>query len=205
MDVWVSFSPQFWSGHKSTILLFIVSIIIGFSMEGPLTVIEIHNINDKKLSLKNCLIISLRRPLKFISVCVLVGVLSYVAMFALIIPGIILLIVWSIAIPSFVNERCTVIESLRRSFYLTGDLKAKIFAIILVVAAGYALLYSVAAFAMISYGNLLVIHNVHIFSIMLSAIVVTFGNLLWASVFASLYAELISLEADESRLETIMA
>ena len=64
-----------------------------------------------------------------IGVSLLVGMASGVAFFAFIVPGVLLLIMWSLAVPSKVLEHRSVTDSMSRSMELTKGSRGRIFVI----------------------------------------------------------------------------
>jgi len=68
-----------------------------------------------------------------IGVSLLVGMASGVAFFAFIVPGVLLLIMWSLAVPSKVLEHRSVTDSMSRSMELTKGSRGRIFVIGLLI------------------------------------------------------------------------
>ena len=68
-----------------------------------------------------------------IGVSLLVGMASGVAFFAFIVPGVLLLIMWSLAVPSRVLEHRSVTDSMSRSMELTKGSRGRIFVIGLLI------------------------------------------------------------------------
>jgi len=63
----------------------------------------------------------------------LVGFVAFMALFALIVPGILLFIMWSLAVPAMVLENKGVLDSMSRSSDLTQGSRGRIFVILFVI------------------------------------------------------------------------
>ncbi|HLL30763.1 MAG TPA: hypothetical protein VK403_07190, partial [Allosphingosinicella sp.] len=86
----------------------------------------------------------------------LLSVIALVLGFALlIVPGVILYVMWSVAAPALVEERLGPVEALGRSRYLTSGVRWKIFGFTLVMLVLYWLFTAVVGLiSLMSYGGL---------------------------------------------------
>ena len=123
-------------GTLATTLLALVIQVIG---TGMLTVVITRAVLGQDIGWRETWARS--RPLIFplLGVILLTGVLSSLALFPLIVPGIFLYVSWALAVPALMVERCGVIESMRRSWRLVRGSRWRVFGIILLaqIIAGF--------------------------------------------------------------------
>ena len=81
---------------------------------------------------------------RLIGLSIVVGIGSTLGMLLLIVPGIILYLMWSVAIPVAVQEGLGIGDSLRRSRELTSGVRWRIFGLYVVLGIGIALLMMLA-------------------------------------------------------------
>jgi hypothetical protein len=137
----------------------------------------------------------------------LLGLLSalgfLLGLILLVVPGIILYVMWSVAAPALVEERLGPIKAFRRSHYLTRGARWKIFALMLVLVVIYWLfttvtqMLSMMAFAP---GSMEVdamggtgmdpIRNLMVGVLMVSVVSGTITSAVWGVIMSSLYVEL---------------
>jgi uncharacterized membrane protein len=114
----------------------------------------------------------------------------------LIVPGIILYVMWSVAAPALVEEQLGPTEAFGRSNYLTSGARWKIFALMLVLLVLYWMFSAlVVALAALWYGGLadLVVSEgggMPIGYLAINAIAGTITSAVWGTIQTSLYVEL---------------
>lgn len=124
-------------------------------------------------------------------VAILVSVLITFGYVMLVVPGLILGAIWSVAIPALVEERQGVFASMQRSRFLTRGARSKIFGLLLVL-----LVISILVMVLVEtisgqwYSNSLAAPYRDPTYLLLSVIATTLMNLFWGAVQASLYVEL---------------
>lgn len=132
-------------------------------------------------------------PLLGLTVLELIGIAFGFALFF--IPAIILFVMWSVAAPALVAERCGVFEAFTRSRELTRGSRWKIFGLLLVVLVTYWLLlgvYGVMVFASTNttMEGLAQGGQIPLMWILGSALLSLINQTLWGTVGTSLYVEL---------------
>ncbi len=127
----------------------------------------------------------------------IVLVLALILGFALlVIPGIILYIMWSVAAPALVTEQSGVFTALGRSRFLTKGARWKIFGLQIVLLVIFWLLSAVVGVAMLAGGGVqgmaqgFVTGQVSAGFLLLSAITSTLTTAFWGTVQTSLYITL---------------
>ena len=80
---------------------------------------------------------ALRVFLPLIGLSILFGLGIMFGLILLIVPGIMLMVAWAVAVPALVVERCGVIDALRRSAELTKGSRWKIFGLFLIILVIY--------------------------------------------------------------------
>jgi hypothetical protein len=128
------------------LLSMVVSLAIAAVVQGALTRATIAESEGHRASFGECLSIGLRFFLPLIAVGIVVGLGVVLGLILLIVPGVILALMWSVAAPAVVVEREGVFAALRRSAELTKGARWKILGLFLVVLVGYWLLSVVLGF-----------------------------------------------------------
>jgi hypothetical protein len=115
----------------------------------------------------------------------------------LLVPGIILLMMWAVAVPALVVERDGVFAAFRRSAELTKGSRWKIFGLSLVLLIIYWLLSIVVGLVGLGLYSPATAGDFTVANMIGSIVVGTIFNMLWGTVQPSLYVEL--REAKEGR------
>jgi hypothetical protein len=109
----------------------------------------------------------------------------------LVVPGVILLLMWAVAIPVLVIERLGVFASLGRSAELTKGARWKILGLFLLLIVIYLLLSAVLAVVGLKmYSPATAAGGIRAANLIGSIIVSTIFNMLWGTIQPSLYVEL---------------
>ena len=115
----------------------LVTILLGIIAQGVLVRVTVAFSDGRKASLGDSALAGLRVALPLFLLGVLSAIGIAVGLIAVVVPGVILYLMWSVAAPSLVEERLGPIEALGRSSYLTKGARWKIFALMLVVLVVY--------------------------------------------------------------------
>lgn len=129
--------------------------------------------------------------LPLIGLSLLIGIAVMIGLMFLIVPGVILYLMWAVAVPALVAERRGIMGSLGRSRDLTRGARWKIFGLFLVLVAVYWMISAAfGALAWDSYDWTTPMAQQPAGMIILEAAVGTVTTVVWATVQASLYVEL---------------
>lgn len=169
---------------------YLVMMAIGAFVQGAMTRVTVSACEGRRATLGESFAAAVRVLLPLIGLSILLGLGIALGMVLLIVPGVILILMWSVAAPSLVIERQGVMAAFRRSAELTKGSRWKILGLFVVIGVIYWLaswvmrlfglgMYSTASFTGLTIGNALG-----------SLVVTTIGNVLWGTIQPSLYVEL---------------
>jgi hypothetical protein len=113
----------------------VLNSILTYILTGALVYAVVMQLQGKSASLSQCVSVGLSRVLPVLGVAILVGICVGVGILLLVVPGIILMLMWFVAIPVAVVERPGVVASMKRSADLTKGSKGAIFLLLLVLLA----------------------------------------------------------------------
>lgn len=179
--------------YALTLLSAVIGIVISALTQAALTRATVAEAEGRRASMGESIAAGVRVLLPLIGLSILLAVGVMIGFIFLIVPGIILYVMWSVAVPALVEERRGVFGSFGRSRELTDGAKWKIFGILLVVLVVYWLLSGVAGIFMLSGMDVSDAQTPFQMStsfLIVSLIVGTLVNLFWGLVQASLYVEL---------------
>ena len=139
--------------------------------------------------------------LPMIGLTIVAGLGVTLASLLLVVPGIMLFVAWSVAVPAYVQERVGISASLGRSRTLTKGARWKIFALLLVWWI-IAVVLQVPATMLAA-----VAHAPSYVSVLLTAIVSTLTTMVLTTIQAAIYVELRDVKEGvaPNDLETIFA
>lgn len=188
-------NPLFW-------LAMLLNLLLASLLQVALVRAAILDIRGERVGLGELLVYSLKLLPSLIGITLLTGLGVVFGMILLIVPGIILLCMWSVAVPVLVEERLGVVGSMKRSAELTKGSRWWIFLlfVIYLIAGSIAgALFAGAGLAPAAAPSLLFIIVTEIASLAV--------NLVSLAVLASLYIELRLLKdgVTESGLAEIFA
>ena len=168
----------------------LIMMVISALVQGALTRATVSANEGQRASFGESLSSGLQVVFPLIGLSILWALGVGIGFVLLIVPGIILLMMWSVAVPSLVVERQGVFAAFRRSSQLTKGARWKIFGLSLVLLVIYWLLSIIVTFVGLGmYGPA----NPAGFTIanMIGGIIVgTIFNTLWGTIQPSLYVEL---------------
>ncbi|MFM9977854.1 MAG: hypothetical protein ACKVOP_07405 [Sphingomonadaceae bacterium] len=118
-------------GLLGTVALGGILLLVGTVMlQAALVRATVEYLNDRTPNFGDCIQVGLRAFLPLIGIGLIVGLGVAFGLLLLIIPGIILWVMWSVAVPVHVEERAGVFDSLNRSRALTKGSRWAIFGLI---------------------------------------------------------------------------
>lgn len=120
------------TGAFLTLFASLVSIATNAVLQGALIHLTAGDLNGRKGSVADGLATGLRNFLPLVGLGILYGVGVGLGMLLLIVPGFILLVMWSVAGPALIVERKGVTESFTRSGVLTKGSRWTIFGLIVI-------------------------------------------------------------------------
>lgn len=126
--------PTFAFGNPwITVVAVVISSILALLLQSALVRATIEDLNGKRPTLGDSLQIAIRFLLPTLAIGFLVALGSGLAMIALIVPGIILWLGWSVSVPVLIQERLGVFGSMSRSRALTKGSRWSLFGLFLVL------------------------------------------------------------------------
>lgn len=170
----------------SSLIMFVISALV----QGALTRATVSANEGVRASFGESLASALRVVLPLIGLSILWAFGLMIGFMLLIIPGIILLMMWAVAVPSLVVERRGIFAAFRRSSELTKGARWKIFGLSLVLLVIYWLLSIVVGLVGLGLYNPATTPGLPISNLIGSIIVGTIFNTLWGTIQPSLYVEL---------------
>lgn len=131
-------APEFSAQRVTvTVVAVLVSMVLAAILQAALVRAAIEDLNGKRPAISDCIGTALSLLLPVIGIAVLVTLGAGLGFMLLIVPGIILWLRWSVAVPVLVQERLGVFGSMKRSRDLTKGSRWALFGfwIILIIAA----------------------------------------------------------------------
>ncbi|MGD0865099.1 MAG: hypothetical protein ABSA49_06045 [Rhizomicrobium sp.] len=118
--------------------------LLGFVFSCVLQAALIHgtvaDLNGRRASFADCVATGLKAFLPLAAIAILAGMGMGIGMILLVVPGIILMVAWSVAIPVRVIERKPIFEVFGRSWQLTSGYRWPILGLFIIVGIGSAVL-----------------------------------------------------------------
>ena len=174
------------AGFVSSILTFVISSLV----QGALTRATVSANEGERVSFGESLAAALRVLLPLIGLSILWALGIGFGFILLVVPGIILLMMWSVATPALVVERQGVFAAFGRSAELTKGAKWKIFGLCLLLLVIYWLLSLIVGLVGLGTFRGSSPEGLTATNIVGSIIVGTIFNMLWGTIQPSLYVEL---------------
>lgn len=178
-----------------TLFSWALGILIAALTQAVLTRATTAEADDRKAGFAECVAAALRvlAPLAVLMILLVIAVM--VGLILLVVPGVILYVMWSVASPALVEEHTGVFGSFGRSRQLTKGARWKIFGLLLIVLATSWILEAVAAVTlirMLGFNSMAAAAGGQLplgyTAVML--VVATLVNVFWGTVQASTYVEL---------------
>ena len=179
--------------YAITLLSALLGLVISALTQAALTRATVAEGEGRRAGFGESLRAGMAVLLPLIVLSILLAIAVMVGFVFLIVPGVILYCMWSVAVPALVEERRGIFGSFGRSRDLTRGARWKVFGILLVLAVVYWLISAaVGIFAMtnVDFSNPEAGLDLPLSFYVANVLVGTLINLLWATVQASLYVEL---------------
>jgi uncharacterized membrane protein len=192
----------------TTLFSAIISLIISALVQAALTRATVSAIEGQRATLGESLSSALRVVLPLIGLTILFSLGVGFGFILLLIPGLILLLMWAVAVPALVIEREGVLAAFSRSAELTKGHRWKIFGLFLLLLVIYWLLSLVAGFVGLStYSATRDLSGMTTANLIGGIVVGTIFNMLWGTIQPSLYVELREAKEGSSigNLEQVFA
>lgn len=185
--------PGFSMTRMMTIVLVssIINLIIAALVQGAQTRATVSAAEGHRATFAESLSAGLRVLLPLIGLSLLWALGVGIGFILLVVPGIILLLMWAVAVPSLVIERNGIMAAFTRSAELTKGARWKIFGLFLVMLVSYWLLSLIVGLVGLrAYGFGAATTGLTIGNIIGSAVLGTIFNTIWGTIQPSLYVEL---------------
>ena len=169
----------------------LIGFVISALVQAALTRATVSANEGRRVTFGESLSTAFQVVLPLIGLSILWAVGIGIGFIFLLIPGIILLLVWAVAVPALVVERQGIIAAFRRSAQLTKGAKWKILGLLLALGCIYWLLsLAVGAVGLGMYGAATAGAGITPANLIGSVLVGTIFNTLWGTIQPSLYVEL---------------
>lgn len=182
--------PDFSAMWGAMLVSWVAAVVIGAIVQGALTRAAVADYEGHRASLGECIGAALRVLLPLIGVGLLFGLGVAVGTMLLIVPGIIIMVAWSVAGPAVVVEREGVMAAFRRSQELTSGDRWRIFGLFLVLLAIYVIFFVLLAAVGLRGMMANSAQPFGVVSVIVNVLTATVFNLLWGTIQPSIYLEL---------------
>lgn len=173
----------------ATLITSLIGVVIAVLVQGALTRATVVASQGGKVSLGDSLSTGLSVVLPLIGLAIVSAIGIMLGLVLLIVPGVILALMWSVAVPALVVERVGVFEALGRSNTLTKGAKWKIFGLALIIFVAYWLLSIILGMiGLAGYGGATT--GLSLGSVLGSIVLSTLFNTAVGTIQPSLYVEL---------------
>ncbi len=192
-----TFSPQAMIGF---FLGLVVMLVAAFVLQAAIVHATVADLNGRRVVVGESLKVGLRNWLPLFGLAILMGLGLMIGFVLLIVPGIILAVMWSVAVPAKVVEKIGVMEAFQRSRDLTRGRRWAIFGLIViyVIAVWIVEAAIMAAFMPFVLSKGLqpgaaaagFSHSINIVTLVASPLIATLSTLVSTAGGATLYSEL---------------
>jgi hypothetical protein len=111
----------------------LVSFVLAMLLQSALVRATIEDLSGKRPTFGDCIGMAIVFLLPTVGISLLVGLASVIAMIALVVPGIILWLGWSMSVPVLIREQLGVFGSMSRSRVLTKGSRWPLFGLFLIL------------------------------------------------------------------------
>lgn len=175
----------------TALLSSLVSMVIAALVQGALTRAVVSASEGRRATFGESLSTGLRVILPLIGLSLLFALGVGIGFILLIVPGVILLLMWAVAVPSLVIDRTSIFGAFSRSSELTKGARWKVFGLFIVLVIAYWLLSLVLGLVGLSmYGPSMSETGLTVGNIVGSMVLGTIFNVFWGTIQPSLYVEL---------------
>ncbi len=194
----MTYSPQVIIG---TIVGALVMLACGFVLQAAIVHATVADLNGRRIAIADSLKVGLRNCLPLIGLAILMALGVMLGFILLIVPGVILAVMWAVAVPAKVVEKIGVTQAFSRSGDLTRSRRWPIFGLFLiyVIAAWILEMIVMAAFMPFAMSKGLptsstgiegLTHSLNLIELVASPIIATISTLISTAGGAVLYSEL---------------
>lgn len=192
-------SLEFFGGLAAVavaIVSLLVTVLLAMITQGALVRATVAYSEGRRASFRECATAGLRVALPLLLLAVLSSVGMFLGLLLLVVPGIILYVMWSVAAPALVEEQLGPVEALGRSNALTAGARWKILGLMLVLLVAYWLVTALfAVIGLLFYGGFddlarTAAEPLPIGYLAVTAVVQTVTSAVWGAIQTSLYVEL---------------
>ncbi len=182
-----AFGSAMW---ETIIISSLLGIVLFGIIQGALVRATVAHSEGREASFAECISVGLRAALPVIGLMILWYFASALGFLLLFVPGVILVLMWSVAIPALVEERTGIIAAFGRSRFLTRGERWKILGLLLVVLAVYLLLLAVVGLLGYSVFKQGATDNFSAGALIGNVLFGTLQQALWGTMQSSLFVEL---------------
>ncbi|MGF1631353.1 MAG: hypothetical protein ACFCUT_17915 [Kiloniellaceae bacterium] len=176
--------PQYGAGDFAIILL---SMVLTYALVGALVYGTVQHLNGRKAGIGEIIGHGFSRIVPVIAIAIIFSIALSIGFLLLIIPGIFLVVVWSVAIPASVVERPGIFGAFSRSWDLTKGYRWPVLGLLLILLAillGFGLVTgAVAGFVVFSMDSLMLL-------VIVNYVISAISGTLMSVVIAVLYHDL---------------
>jgi hypothetical protein len=189
----------------------VVGLALQALVQGSLVRATLAYARGERATFGECIRASFGVVLPLIGLAIVMAIAIAFGFMLLIIPGIMLFVIWSVASPALVAERTGVFEALGRSRELTRGARWKVFGVEALLIVGYYIFVAVLGAALIgALGTdfkVVPASGIPIGWILATVLISMIVNTVWSTVQTSLYVELRTWKEGlpEQALEDIFA
>jgi hypothetical protein len=187
--------PAFWSTYAALIL---VSILTTYLLQAAVVRSTILDLSGRPIDFGSSLAAALMLLLPIIGLAIVSGIAIGLGFLLLVVPGVILYLMWSVAVPVLVEERRGVFGSLSRSAELTKGSKGRILGLIVIYSIFSSMISAVVSLfsgaGMTGTGE---IASPLLFAV-LAGVTGVVNGVVMAAMLASLYVELRTVKEGAS-------
>lgn len=177
------------------------SVLAGYMLQAIVVRSVILDLSGRPADYGGSLAAALRLILPMIGLSIVSSVAIGLGMLLLIVPGVILYVMWIVAVPVLIEEQAGVIGSLGRSADLTKGSRWRIFALLLLFAIAWVIIWTVVGFAFgiaLTPTGMSDLMGLSTTAGLLSAASATIVGVLASAMLASLYVELRTVKEGAS-------
>ncbi len=176
-------TPSFW-------IALAVFWLAGLLASGSMTTVAIAAIERRPVSFGGSVGVAIRKALPLVLMSIVSGLAIFVGILLFIIPGIMLMIIWSVAWPAMIVEDEGPIGALERSAYLTNGARWLILAILVIGALMGGVISSVDGASSVALSGGAGVRDVSIVPLIAGMIATTLTILFSTALTAAMYTEL---------------
>lgn len=192
---------------EASLLGWLIGAVVGAIVQGALTRATVADSEGHRATFGECIGAALRVLLPLIGAGLIFGIAIGVGLVFLVVPGIFIMIMWSVAGPAIVVERDGVGAAFRRSSELTAGYRWKILGLFLVLLVIYILIFAVLGVLGLKSLSSTSPEPLSVATLIMGAISTMILQVIWGTIQPSLYIELRRAKEGDSMesLEQIFA